>query len=99
MISALGPYRDFKTRWIGDNDLVRRAGEMKVNIFIAHSRADTVVDSRQSVEFYDGLSKSGQCPKKQLRLIDGGGHNYDYWDSEIVPMLDFFESTLEKASR
>lgn len=94
MIQALGRFTDFPDRWRSDCDLMRRAHEMKLPIYIGHGKADRVVPSGQSEAFYQALLTVKSSAKVTAHFPERRNHSYEYWDSEVVSVLEFFESQL-----
>jgi S-formylglutathione hydrolase FrmB len=94
MIHSIGPFDNFPERWQGDNNMVLRAAELKVPLFIGHGQADKVCPVIQSKEF----AKALQDKNPRLRILthfpEKMGHDYAYWDSEIDRVLTFFEEYI-----
>jgi len=91
MTGWYGPITTFLARWKGRDNVVLRYKELKIPLYLGHGKADKVVPVNQTIEFGEILQKY----KKQLvklHLEEQAGHNYDYWNSEIKNVLEFFES-------
>ena len=90
MINSLGPYSKFPSRWEGDNNVIGRIKSFDVPIYIGHGLSDKVCPPLQSKNFEASIKKA----KPNLDVVTNypvkEGHNYKYWNSEVVPVLDFF---------
>lgn len=97
---SLGAYHKFPDRWKGDNNLLRRAHEYKIPIYIGHGRMDKVSPINQSIRFADALRKQAPRVNVKTNFPHNQGHDYTYWNSEIPAVLNFFdEYFIEKRNR
>jgi len=92
MVNALGPYAKNTKYWLGDNNITKRAKEMKRPIFIAHGMKDKIVPVEQSIAFKNKLLKENPQLLLKYDFPLNGAHNYDFWNAEIDKILSFFRS-------
>lgn len=85
-----GPYNKFKERWIGRDNVVYRYKDLKIPIYLGHGKADKVVPCQQTMQFADSLKKY-KPSLLRLHLDDNAGHTYEYWNSEVDRVLEFFQ--------
>jgi S-formylglutathione hydrolase FrmB len=96
MTSVYGNYEIYPERWLGKDNPQNRLNEWNLPIYLGHGKADKIVPFDQTKNFYESLKKS----KPNLKIIfnepANSGHDYIYWESEVKPSFDFFESLIEK---
>ncbi len=85
-----GSYKEFKNRWEGADNPSKNVSKIKGSIYIGHGKKDKVVPSTQSLDFYNSLKNSGL--KINFSYKDNFGHDYTYWESETIAILQFFDS-------
>ena len=84
-----GSYFKFKKRWDTTDNTVYRIKEFNTPIYLGHGKLDKVSPPEQTKLFYDSLVK--YHPKLKVLLhMPNAGHNYDYWESEVDKILEFF---------
>jgi S-formylglutathione hydrolase FrmB len=84
-----GSFTAYNERWKTIDNPVYRIKEYKTPIFLGHGTEDKVVPISQTYEFYDSLKKYN--PSLPIKLsTPAAGHNYDYWSSEVDPIMKFF---------
>jgi predicted esterase len=86
-----GPIDKFPVRWKGTDNIVFRCEELKTPIYLGHGRADKVVPVSQTLQFVDSLAKYKPGLVK-CHIDEKAGHTYDYWNSEVDNVLDFFKA-------
>lgn len=90
MQAYYGPIARFPQRWAGRDNPQKRAAEWKIPLYLGHGTDDKVVPSSQTLNFYQALIKTN--PQLHLELhLKKAGHDYQYWDAEIQPVLNFFD--------
>lgn len=96
MIGYLGSFAQFSARWkTGPENLVYHANQLKMGLYLGHGKQDRVVPFNQSLLLYNALKKAH--PTMMLKNHwTNAGHNYQYWDSEVDNMLNFFGDFLGK---
>jgi pimeloyl-ACP methyl ester carboxylesterase len=101
LVNALGPHAAFPDRW-DRADLCAQALGIKCPVYLSHTYADEVVPMAHSQALYSALdSAQVECNWvqdagiKTVFLIKGG-HNWDYWASQVLPSLNFFDRVYEK---
>lgn len=92
MINSLGNYLNHKKRWNGDNNMLNRAKEFKVPLYIGHGKKDKVCTIKQSENFCKELKLKNPNLKIVCHFADSMGHDYRYWNSEVNNVLMFFKS-------
>lgn len=83
-----GNYDMYPERWEGKDNLLRRADEWKIPIYIGHAVEDPVVPFEQSDTLYKTLIKLGKVEPVANFPFDYG-HDYRYWESETNNILKF----------
>lgn len=101
LVNALGPQSAFPDRW-GRADLCAQALGVKCPVYLSHTYADEVVPIAHSQALCAALDSSQvECNWvqdagiKTVFLIKGG-HNWDYWASQVLPSVNFFDRVYEK---
>ena len=89
-----GPFSKFKDRW-EDDDPYFQASKIKIPFYLAAGGNDQVVPSEQTKIFYDQLQKVNKNLVNQLHIADTAGHNYGFWGSETMSVLNFFKKTAK----
>jgi len=85
-----GEYKDFKNRWEESENPLSKIEQLNTPFYIGHGLKDRIVPIKHSELFYDAL---GDKQNNSIFHIDStAGHNYEYWDSEIDAVIDFFKS-------
>jgi len=85
-----GVYAKFKSRWKLVDNPTMRAKELVVPIYLGHGVNDKIVPVSQTVSFYKELKR--QCPSLKVVLSTPlKNHDYQYWSSEVISILRFFE--------
>jgi len=89
-----GSFSLYSERWKTIDNPVAECAQIKIPIYIGHGKLDKVVPYTQSELLYKRLLslKNG---KKYILHTPEMGHDFLYWDSEVNPILDFFESIKE----
>ncbi|PLW92672.1 MAG: hypothetical protein C0592_09710 [Marinilabiliales bacterium] len=90
MIYYYGDYSEFPERWEGKDNLLRRADEWTLPIYIGHAVEDQVVPYSQSDTLFKVLENMGQVYTESHFPLEYG-HNYEYWESETNNILKFIE--------
>jgi S-formylglutathione hydrolase FrmB len=89
-----GKYENHKKRWREIDNIIRVIDDWKTPVYIGHGTLDAVVPHAQSKQLSDSL-------KTRLKAEDlifnepKMGHDYKYWGSETMPVLDFFDKHLK----
>ena len=101
LVNALGPHSAFPDRW-DRGDLCAQAMGVKCPVYLSHTYADQVVPMAHSQALCAALDSSQvesnwvqDAGIKTVFLIKGG-HNWDYWASQVLPSLNFFDRVYEK---
>ena len=89
MNAVYGSYEKNKERWMKEDNLYYIADTIKRPVYLAHGDADKVVPFNQSTAFYSKIKKTNS--KVKIHFVNGAGHDFKFWSSEIVPMMNFFE--------
>ena len=96
MTSVYGSFEIFPERWLGKDNPQNRLNEWILPIYLGHGKADKIVPFEQTKNFYESLKKLKPNVKVILNEPINFGHDYLYWESEVKPSFDFFESLIEK---
>ncbi len=90
MTAVYGPYPRFKDRWEKEDNPYYAISQWDIPLYLGHGTKDTVTPFAQTKMFYDALIKA----KPHIPIIFhecACGHDFAYWNSEVVPVLDFFD--------
>jgi len=90
-----GSYEEFPERWKGEDNLLKRAGEWKLPVYIGHAKQDPVVPCEQSELLYKALIKADNV-KPESNFPSDFGHDYTYWESESANILNFIRSICDR---
>ena len=88
-----GKYDHFPERWEGKDNMVMRAAEYTIPVYIGHGLLDKVCPVEQSIMFYDTLQVKNPELKTVLHVDSAAIHDYKFWNSEVNNMLNFFENS------
>ena len=101
LISVYGEYRDFKERWLQDDNILELSKNLEnTSLFLWHGQKDYVVSHKQSIIFVMRL--------RQYRRDNGGGYEvifkekkyssygWRYWKRMVPEVMDFFDKKLKK---
>ncbi len=94
MIGYLGASDNYPSRWSGKDNPSENAAQLQIPLFLGHGKADKVVPVVQTTAFFDRISSVNPQLKHVLHIDETGGHNYDYWNSELQRIFAFFYSNL-----
>lgn len=89
MTGYYGSIEQFPSRWTGIDNIVYRFKELKVPLYLGHGKADKVVPTDQTIQLVDSLAKYKPYLVKS-HIDEVAGHTYEYWNSELDEVLDFF---------
>ena len=90
MTKVYGPFSIFKERWMSYDNPYYRAYQWRLPLYLGHGKPDKVISVSQSVDYYKKLKELHPETDIRLHLADQG-HNYEYWNSELGAIFDFFE--------
>ena len=90
LTGVYGAFATHKDLWMGEDNPYQNVHRLKTPLYLGHGKKDAVVPVSQTELFYQKLKTTSPDMKVELRLHDSAGHDYRYWDSEVKPMLDFF---------
>lgn len=89
MTGWYGAIDTYPQRWIVTDNPVYRFKELKIPLYLGHGKADKIVPVGQTTQFADSLKKYN--PKLvKYHINETAEHNYDYWNSEVDAVLEFF---------
>jgi esterase/lipase superfamily enzyme len=90
MNSVYGNYEKNKNRWMKEDNLFNAADEIKQPLYLAHGDADKVVPFNQSTTFFTRVKMANK--KVKMHLVNGAGHDFKFWGSEVAAVMDFFDA-------
>jgi hypothetical protein len=90
MTGYLGPAKEFPERWSGEDNPCMHAEMLKIPLYLGHGKADKIVPSGQSVEFFERIKSLHPDAGHILHIAVTGGHDYNYWNSEMQRIFAFF---------
>ncbi|MFO0746607.1 MAG: prolyl oligopeptidase family serine peptidase [Myxococcota bacterium] len=85
-----GSYRRFPERWTGDDNPAMHVDRITVPLYIASGTDDRTVSPSQSVKFHAKMQSAHPDLDVRLHMVDGGGHDFDFWGGETGRVLEFF---------
>ncbi len=89
MTGWYGSFSEYPDRWKGEDNVVYHYKELKIPLYLGHGKADKIVPVSQTIQFADSLKK--YKPKLlKYHINETAEHNYDYWNSEVDAVLEFF---------
>ncbi|MEW6527490.1 MAG: prolyl oligopeptidase family serine peptidase [Spirochaetota bacterium] len=95
MTALYGPYEYYKERWEKVDNPFAMIAEWDIPLYLGHGTKDTIVPYEQTKIFYEALKKAK--PDITITFNDCAcGHDFIYWNSEVVPVLEFFDSIYKK---
>jgi S-formylglutathione hydrolase FrmB len=92
MTGSYGKYEENKERWETVDNVFRSAKDWKIPVYIGHGQADKVSPFIQSKNFYLKLKELHPNLKIIFNDPKNAEHNYQYWDSEVDSIFQFFSS-------
>ena len=94
MIGYLGPFEKFPSRWAGKDNPFMHAIQLKIPLYLGHGRQDKIVPVEQTTRFFEIVSSINPSIGHVQHIDENGGHNYNYWNSEMPRIFAFFYSHL-----
>ncbi len=89
----LGNYDEFPERWQVNENLTSGVERIRIPVFLAHGKEDPLVSYTQSEQFYAALHEAHPDLDVQLHLVNAQMDGYDFWNSQIKPILAFFDAS------
>lgn len=78
-------------KWSADENPMSNAGSWGVSMYIAHGEADEIVPVKHALRLKEVKQQLKKSTDEWTFRIDGSaGHNYQFWGSEVLPILTFF---------
>jgi len=97
MTGYLGPYEKFPSRWTGKDNPFMNALQLKTPLYLGHGKLDKIVPVEQTITFFQQISSINPQLGHVRHIDETGGHNYNYWNSEMHRIFAFFyEKRLNK---
>ncbi len=87
-----GSFKNFPDRWKTHDNVIYLMKNFFTPIYIGHGKLDPVIPFNQSEILYQHIKKVSPNLKVIYHLDDKAKHDYLYWESEVKPVLEFFES-------
>ncbi len=91
-----GSYSVFKQRWMKDDNVMFNVKDYVVPIYLGHGFQDNVVDIQETKLFHKSLLSNHPNLRLELHIDTLAKHNYNYWNSEVDAVLNFFNSSVVK---
>jgi len=86
-----GEYQRFPQRWSGVDNPAKQASKYLTPMYLGHGKLDNMVPVAQTELFYDSLRVKNTNLVVIKYIATNHKHDYNYWDSEVKPALDFFQ--------
>jgi S-formylglutathione hydrolase FrmB len=97
MRALYGNYKEHTSRWeTVDNpihDILK--GKWTIPLYIGHGKKDAVSPFDQSLLLYQTIRIKNPKLQCEFNAPDRAGHNFEYWKSEIPPVMKFFRDIAE----
>lgn len=84
-----GPFPEFPDRWIANDNAITSIKKLTVPVYLAHGQQDQIVPIEYSNQLFIALQENGN-EKSVLNVNPTAGHDYNFWDSEVDAVLQFF---------
>ncbi len=81
----------FPLRYSGEENPIWKLDKLKTAVYIGHGAKDRIVLPDHSEHLYALLKESGNTNVK-FHLDPKAAHDYNYWNSELESIFEFFES-------
>ncbi|NVK64267.1 MAG: prolyl oligopeptidase family serine peptidase [Flavobacteriales bacterium] len=85
-----GSFAEHTDRWLNNDNAITSIQELTIPVYIGHGEQDQIVPIAYSQQLYEALLNIGNT-RSEFHVDSTAGHTYDYWDSEVDAVLDFFE--------
>ncbi|MGQ9842690.1 MAG: alpha/beta hydrolase family protein [Spirochaetota bacterium] len=95
MAAIYGPYQQYKERWETFDNPYYMLSHWDIPLYLGHGTKDTVVPFSQTKTFYEALKKA----KPTVNVVFHScacAHDFTYWNSEVVPILEFFDTIYKQ---
>ena len=89
----LGQFEEFPERWESSDNLITRAKDIRVPLYLGHGTEDPMIPFTQTRSLYDALVDANPDLSVKLNLAAGLGESFAYWNTEVENLLTFFEDT------
>jgi S-formylglutathione hydrolase FrmB len=94
MTGYLGPYSSFLSRWSGRDNPSMNIMNLKIPLYLGHGKTDKVVPVEQSEVFFAQVHTTFPKGGSIIHLDEKGGHDWNYWNSEMQRIFAFFNEKL-----
>jgi pimeloyl-ACP methyl ester carboxylesterase len=91
LTGVYGSFQQNRNLWLNDEQPYPNVSRLKTPLYLGHGKKDAIVPFSQSDLFYQKLKKDLPDLKIIFHADAQAGHDYRYWNSEVLPMLRFFE--------
>lgn len=91
MTAIYGPFSQFRSRWLGQDNPQARVTDWSMPLYLAHGTADDIVPESQSRLYYEALKRQPSPALVQYYPVAGAGHDYQFWGSQLEPVFQFME--------
>ena len=91
-----GNYSINRKRWKEEDNVVYNIKDYIITTYLGHGGQDDVVDFEETQLFHKAILDYHPDVKVELHIDSFANHHYDYWNSEVDAILDFFNSTVFK---
>ena len=90
MTGYLGMYEQFPSRWSGKDNPSMHVSNLQIPLFLGHGKTDKIVPVEQTTAFFTLISTIHPRLNNVIHIDETGGHNYNYWNSEMQRIFAFF---------
>lgn len=91
MTSGYGPYSQFSERWRTLDNPTFSIDSFRIPVYLGQGMKDEMNPPDQPIDFAKALRKAHPGLNIVLHVDPNADHDYNYWNSEVIPVLDFFE--------
>ena len=91
MTSGYGAYLQFSERWRTIDNPTFSIDSFHIPVYLGQGLNDPINPPGQPIDFAKALRKAHPDLNIVLHVVADADHDYNYWNSEVIPVLDFFE--------
>lgn len=77
--------------WSDDENPISFANKWSVPMYVSHGKNDKVVDIEHMLQLKEIQQNQNPEVSFSFKQVNGAGHNYTFWASEVAPILQYFQ--------
>jgi pimeloyl-ACP methyl ester carboxylesterase len=91
MTTGYGPYTQFPERWRTIDNPTFSIDSFHIPVYLGQGMKDQINPPDQPINFAKALRSAHPDLNIVLHTDPNADHDYNYWNSEVIPVLGFFE--------